>query len=176
MHRRPRTRFALILALGAAPLLGTACGEPSPTEVPEPERGADLVASSAEGAQRAPLRPLFRGLQLTDAQKAEIRAIGEAHRPDIAAARERMEALREEWIEARRAGDSERVEPLREKAKPLREEIRELRARMLAEVRDVLAPEQQTRLDQNLARLRERFRRAIRGRQPHPGARGGRTP
>ena len=102
----------------------------------------------ARPAQRgAQMRRLARQLNLSDAQKQQIRDI---HR----SARERNEQLYadfrtkfRQFRELKRAGDPA-AENLRNELKPLRDQIRAARQATRELVRGVLTPEQRQQLDQ----------------------------
>jgi Spy/CpxP family protein refolding chaperone len=149
------------LALGAALVLGgttLAAQEPAQPRAPQageargeraqgprthgPRRGARLQAA-ARGA-------LFRGIELSEAQRAELRAIHERHREEQ---RARMEALRaERGTEGARPDSAARA--------AWREAMVATQRERETEIRAVLTPEQQRTFDENRARMTERMAQA----------------
>ena len=141
-----------IVALGAAMAIGFGSAEVLAAQAaPVPQAGAERAprergAKAERGEHRRAhgrhMGGLFRDIELTDAQKEQIKAIHERYRPQ-------MQALRPERRQAR--GDSA-VRP--DSAK--RAQARELMTRQHADVRAVLTPAQQATFDRNVATMKER--------------------
>lgn len=89
---------------------------------------------------RGPMRGLFRGITLSDAQKAQARAISEKYR-------DQMRTQREGWERSARP-DSARMQ-----------QMRSLMERQRSELRGVLTADQQKVFDQNLATMKERMQK-----------------
>ena len=155
-----------IVALGAAVTIGFgAAAELRAQAAPAPQAGAERAAKErGERGERGKARGrrmggLFRDIELTDAQKDQIKAIHERYRPQ-------MQALRPERGQAR--GDSA-VRP--DSAK--RAQARDLMTRQQADIRAVLTAEQQVTFDRNLATLKEHGARKAGKRDGRRGERGG---
>jgi len=133
------------------------------------------------GGPRGGMRgPVMRDITLTDAQKAQLKAVNERYRP-------RYQALRDEarskW-QGRRADGATRPDSagraaFRAEREAFRGRMRELRQRQLADVRAILTPAQQASFDRNVAELRQReteraAQRAGRGPGRGAGRAGGR--
>lgn len=102
----------------------------------------------------------FRGLDLTDAQKAQIKSILEANKPDQATMDE-MRGL----MEARRSGTL--TDEQKERFRTLREQARAKGQAVHTQLLAVLTPEQRQRLEQKREEMRER--REERRQQRRPG-------
>jgi len=122
-----------------------------------------------------PGQALFRGVELSDRQKDQIKAIFEKHRPspeEIAKLRERGRELRERAREQRRNGEPrdtaamrQRREELAQRRGELLRRMRQERAELHREVRAVLTPEQQQQFDKNVAELQKRVRERLQERR-----------
>lgn len=102
------------------------------------------------GGKRGKMMRGLRGLDLTDAQKEQLRAIREANRPDDAT-RAEIRTL----VEAKRGGtitaeQQERLQVLKERG---REKMENARQQILA----VLTPEQRQQLEQKKEEMRQRW-------------------
>ena len=149
------SRFRMV-ALGAALVFGVSAsaqaqagtaGRPS-------QRGAQMREVTAG--------PLFRGITLTDAQKAQLRTVGEKY------ATLRQEMRKDGRGGAQGAGERQRPDSA------TRAKMGELMQRQQADLRAVLTAEQQKTFDQNVAQLRDRVgQRGGEGRQR--GGRAGRV-
>lgn len=137
-----------IVALGAAMALGLgASGELRAQADPAPQAGAERGAKArAERGERGRMQGrqmggLFRDIELTDAQKAQMKAIHERYRPQ-------MQALRPERGERR---DSTARPDSATRAQALA-----LMTRRNAEIRSVLTADQQATFDRNVTQMKER--------------------
>jgi len=98
---------------------------------------------------------VLHGLNLTDAQKEQIRLIHEANKPD-----ESLKAELQAFRAARKAG-GEITEAQREKMKDLRQQMRAKHDSVRAQILAILTPEQRTQLEARKAEMekrREEFR------------------
>ena len=148
------------MALGATLVFGLAA-----TAGAQSTQGAESRRDRAEqgrkgGRMGGPGRALLRGIDLSETQREQLRAIQERYRPQHEAMREQARASRQ--------GD-QRPDSATRAAR--RAAMRSLMERQHAEIRAVLTPEQQKTFDANVAKMRERAndRAADRG---HRGRRG----
>lgn len=140
-----------IVALGAAVALGLgASGELRAQASPAPQAGAERAAKArAERGERGErgrmhgrhMGGLFRDIELTEAQKEQMKAIHERYRPQ-------MQALRPDRGEGR---DSTARPDSATRAQALA-----LMTRRNAELRAVLTAEQQAPFDRNVTQMKER--------------------
>lgn len=116
-------------------------------------------------------------LGLTEAQRAQIRAIHEKYRPQMQQLNAGMRTHVQAAAEARQRGDTAAARAYREQARAAMEQTRtqreQLHNQMQAELRAVLTPEQQAKADARRAEMQERreMRREMRG--TRGGQRGG---
>jgi Spy/CpxP family protein refolding chaperone len=161
------TRFA---ALGAAVLIGvgaSALHAQTTTPAPQPGASAGQQGGPQDGQRRGDGmrrggragqagRALFRGIDLSDAQRTQIRTIHEKYATQ-------RKAL---WT-PQRGAEGRRQRP----DSATRVQLQGLMERQTAELRGVLTPAQQATFDQNRAQLRERAQARMQG-QGRPGRRG----
>lgn len=147
-------RIALYTAAAALFLAGSA-----QAQQPAPERQRTEASGKRAGAPRA--RIIMRGIELSDAQREQIRQVHEKYRPQ-------MQELRQQTATARR--DSQPLAELRSRSASLNQAQQQ-------EIRAVLTTEQRQTYDANVTRMRERAamgRQRIRqhGEARRDGARG----
>jgi len=87
-------------------------------------------------------------LNLTDAQKAQIKDIRKASREANAAFFEQARATRKEFHEAKKANDTAKMESLKPTLQSQREQMKELRKNEMTKIVSILTPEQQSMLQQ----------------------------
>jgi len=111
----------------------------------------------ARGERRAggPMRGLLRGIDLSDAQKTQIRQISEKYRTEF-------QSLRGD-----RAQGQERQRP--DSAKM--QQMRSLMDRQQADIRAVLSADQRKTFDQNLAQMKQRMQERQQRRGDRAGSR-----
>jgi len=87
-------------------------------------------------------------LNLTDAQKAQIKDIRKASRETNAAFFEQARATRKEFFAAKKANDTAKMESLKPTLQTQREQMKELRKNEMTKIVSILTPEQQSMLQQ----------------------------
>jgi Spy/CpxP family protein refolding chaperone len=104
------------------------------------------------------------GLNLTQAQRDQVRALRETQRKDMQALREKLRGARQQLREAMRADipDEAAVRAAAGAVAALRADQAALQARARAQFMKTLTPEQQARIKQARTRAAERARRAMR--------------
>lgn len=110
----------------------------------------------------------FRNLDLTDAQKEQIKQIHENHRQALAPIREQIRQKRQEMRQASEGGafnESLVTQKLTEIA-PLEAKLMAERHRLHQETMSVLTAEQKTKLEQQREQFKNRFRERRERRQP----------
>lgn len=103
----------------------------------------------------------FRGIQLTDAQKEQMKAIHEANKPNEAT-RTEMRSL----MEAKRSGSI--TEEQKARLQSLRSEQRTKMESVRMQVEAILTPEQKAQIEKNRAEMKQRREEF---RKNHPGKR-----
>lgn len=107
------------------------------------------------GGKAAHMRKFAEKLGLTDAQKAQIKAIHQADREQNKQLYADFRARRQEFRQLKQANDP-RAEDLKVALKAMHEQIREARKATREQVLNVLTPEQRAQLDQWRARRKNR--------------------
>ena len=138
------------LALGAALALSTTvAGAQVSDSARKPVAGAKSQGERGQGMARRggdrAARALFRGVDLTEAQKEQVKAIAERYQPQ-------RQALAKQVRDRR---DSEE-RPDSAFLAGIRTQREQLHARQVAELRAVLTADQRTKFDANVAQLKER--------------------
>jgi len=91
---------------------------------------------------------MFKSLNLTDAQKAQVKAIHQKYASQFKAARDAAKPDFDAMRAARQKGDTAAVRAAREKLRADMAPTRKVREQEMAEVRAILTPAQQQQLDQ----------------------------
>lgn len=148
--------IALVLALtvGAA---GAAAAQSAGATDTVPPAATAHHGERARHARRGE-RALFRGVQLTQAQRTQLDSINQKYRAEAKSIRDSMRPALEEARAARQHGDSAGARAAWQRTADQRSQLRSLRERQLGEVRSMLTPEQRARFDQNEKALRARMR------------------
>jgi Spy/CpxP family protein refolding chaperone len=147
---------------GLAMAFGLACAAPGYGQTADAAPQAAPAAKAPAAKQAAAGRQA--GLNLTDAQREQIRALRDAQRNDDRALREKMRAAREQLRQAMRADvpDEAAVRSAAGAVGALQADQAALRARSRAQFMKVLTPDQQARMKQARARLEQRTQRVQR--------------
>ena len=150
--------FARTLALGALMLVGAAgVSAAQSTTVPQnkPDSGFHRRGPHAGGAMRG--RGEFgRDLNLTDAQKAQVKAIREKYKPQNEALRAQAKPFMEAARAARQKGDTVAFRSNMEKARQVMQGGQSIRTQEMAEIRNILTPAQQAKFDAQQKAFAER--------------------
>ncbi|MFM7626764.1 MAG: Spy/CpxP family protein refolding chaperone [Gammaproteobacteria bacterium] len=169
------TRKPLLAAALAATLVGSAFAQsqPSPSPMPPPDR-------PMRGMERGgPMNPerMFERLDLTDAQRTQLRGMADEHRAAIEPLRDRMRTA-QEALDSVQPGDpdydaktADARKTLQETRGQMRGEMEKFRTRTDA----VLTPEQRTQVEARRGEMRQRMgeRRGERGGMESRGGRRG---
>ncbi len=157
--------LARSLALGAMMLVGVAgISAAQSTTTPQVKPDSGMYRRGRAGGEfrdrRGPGRDFFADLNLTDAQKAQIKAIRQKYQPQNEAARTQAKPFIDAARAARQKGDTAAFRSNMEKARQVGQSVR---TQETAEIRNVLTAEQRTKFD---ARQKEM---AYRGKGGHKG-------
>lgn len=136
---------------------------------------AQRPGRGASGPHRGMGAPAFACLELTDAQKAQMKAIAEKHQATMEAkreaAREAGQALRQASMNA--ATSEAELKTLHDRASAARFELMQARRVMQQEHQAVLTAEQKAKLEKLQAERQERMKEGGFGRGHHKGFRPG---
>lgn len=113
---------------------------------------------------------LFKGIDLSSAQKTRIDSIRSKYRGESQSLREQMEPAMKDARAARQSGDSAKIKEARANMSTSRDKMMALRKQEMGEIRGVLTPDQQSTFDKNVTKLQSRMRGARGARR---GARSG---
>ena len=119
-------------------------------------------------------RGLFRGIKLSDAEKAKLKNIHTRYATQSKSLREQMKPAMQEARAARQKGDTAAARAVLSKNKATFGKLAELRKSEQAEVRSALTPEHQKLYDANVQQLAKRRDEMKAGRKDgKAGKRGG---
>src|ERR671917_1037323 len=154
MSRIRSVVVGLLVVAGAAGIAGAQAPERNrePRSRGEMGRGG----KDRQGGNRA-LRGLLRGITLTDAEKANLRAVGERYRGQFETIRQSMRPDFEAARAARQRGDTAAARAAFARTADERAQLETLTERMHADARAALAPAHRTQFDANVARIKERL-------------------
>jgi len=154
-------RFQTV-ALGAALLLGMATA----ATAQQGERGDRGERGRGEWRRGGPMamrhhggQRVFRGVNLTEEQRTQVRALHERYREQFAALRESTKPDLQAAREARQKGDTAAARAAFERTNDEREQMKALVEKRQGEIRNLLTAEQRTVYDRNLQALKERMER-----------------
>ena len=152
--------FARNLALGALMFVGVA-GVAAAQSTTVPQKADSGYRHGQRGGEfrgrRGPGRDFFADLNLTDAQKAQVKTIREKYKAQNEAARTQAKPFMEAARAARQKGDTVAFRTNMEKARQVGQSVR---TQEMAEIRNVLTPDQRTKFD---ARQKEMADRRAKG-------------
>ena len=144
------------LALGALMVCGVAgvsAAQSPTTPKTRADSGYNRRAARPDGQfRRGPGagregRGFARNLNLTDAQKAQIKAIHQKYQPQNQALRDRAKPFMEAARTARQKGDTAAFRSNMEKARQVMQSGQSVHTQQNAEIRAILTPEQQVKFD-----------------------------
>lgn len=158
--------LALAIGAGVAGAQSTTSGTTRDDSRPRRERVAQDGERGDRGGRRGgPGGFLLKGITLSDAQKAQLKAQREKENPQAKALREQFGTIMRDERAARERGDSAGVKAARDRAQALRTQMEPLRQQQIASLRAILTPEQQKQFDANVAQMKERGGRGGEGRR-----------
>ena len=143
---------AALVAAVAGPLSGAALAQTAPPD--RPMRGMEGRGPGGMGPER-----MFEGLDLSDAQRTQLRAMADEHRKAIEPLRDRMRTAQQVLADAK-PGDADHEAKTAEARKTLDETRRQMRDEMAAfrtRTDAVLTPEQRAQVEQRRGEMRERM-------------------
>jgi len=158
------------VALGAALLIGMAGvagaqtpggqapGVKAPGAKAPDGRGRDGLRGQRRHGRRGFDRGLARDLNLSDAQRTQIRAIHEKYRPRFQAVRQQLKAQSDAARALRQKGDSAGARAAFQRLRTsMQQQIQPIQQQEQAEIRNVLTAEQRTKFDAAQERRKQRL-------------------
>jgi Spy/CpxP family protein refolding chaperone len=142
------------LALGALMIVGVAGVSAAQSTTTPPSRGQR--SGEMQGRRGGGGREFGRDLNLTDAQKAQIKAIHAKYQPQNEALRNQAKPFMEAAKAARQKGDTVAFRSNMEKARQVMQGGQSFRTQQNAEIRAILTPDQQVKFDARQKKMAER--------------------
>ncbi len=166
-----------IVVLGAALAL-VAAGEATAQAPADSQRQSEVRRGERQRGERgrkmrrAGMRGMFRGIELTQAQREQMQAVHAKYRPQFESIRESIKPDLEAARAARQRGDTVAARTALERTKSARDQAKALHEQQRNEIRALLTPEQRTTFDANAQRMKERMEKRAdkRGDRPRRGA------
>jgi hypothetical protein len=147
----------------AALVLGGVVAVSAQQPTPAPAQGAHQHrAGRAARNQRGPFRPaairhqLFKGITLSDAEKANVKNVQAKYASQVKAIREQLKPQVKAAREARQRGDTAALEAMRQKSGAEREQIKNLLESEKNDLRAALTPANQAKFDANVKQFEQR--------------------
>lgn len=145
----------------AALVFGTAVVASAQQPTQAPAQRAQR-AERAEGHRRGGFGPgalrhqLFRKIKLTDAEKANVKAVQQKYASQMKALREQLKPQLQAARQARQKGDSAALKAMWQKSGAQREQIKKLLESERNDLRAALTPEHQAQFDANVKQFEQR--------------------
>lgn len=145
-----------VIALAVASLVSAAsfAGAQAPAPQAAPQARHEMQRGMRAGARGE--RGLFRGITLSDAEKAKLKEIHSKYQTQAKSLREQMKPAMQEARAARQKGDTAAARAVLVKNKGTFEKLAQLRKSEQAEVRSALTPENQKLYDANVQQMQKR--------------------
>jgi protein CpxP len=135
----------------------------------------NLLAHRGGGGPDGMMMKHLRGLELTDAQKEQIKGLVEAFHQENADEMEQMKALHQQARTARQNGDFDGAKETMQLAKEIRQSMKADHEELRAAILNVLSAEQRAELEERKGERKEKCRKKgdrERGEQRAKGERG----
>ena len=164
--------FALVVAASATVAATAGAQSTAPANGQRIERsGSDSARWKAQGGRmrgergmKGPGRSALRGVNPTDAQKAQIKTIHEKYQAQFKSSREAMKPAMDEAKAARQRGDTAAARAAFAKTAASRQQAQAVRSQESAEIRGILTPAQQATFDANVSKMKAQGDRKHEGR------------
>jgi protein CpxP len=162
------------MVVGLLVVAGTAgvAGAQAPEGDRQPRTRGEMLRGGKHGPGMGGTRGLLKGIALTDAEKANLRTVGEKYRGQFQTIRQSMRPDLEAAREARQRGDTAAARAALARTADERTQLQALTERMQADLRTALAAEHRAQFDANVARMKERMANRRNG-EGWGGRRGG---
>src|SRR5438874_1918954 len=143
MHCMRSALVGLVVVAGAA-AVASAQVKPRAARV---GKGRPAATADAQTLDRA----LFRGIQLSDAEKANIQAVREQYKPQFKSLQQSLRPNLQAARAARQSGDMAAARAKLQKTAAQREQTKRLTGQMRADYRNALMPQNQAKFDSNVS-------------------------
>jgi Spy/CpxP family protein refolding chaperone len=149
-----RSMVVLLVAAGAA---GVAEAQAPPRDREPRARGEMGRGGKDRQMGHRRMRGLLRGINLTDAEKANLKTVGEKYHGQFETIRQSMRPDFEAARAARQRGDTAAARAAFARTADERAQLEALTERMRVDARAALASEHRAQFDANVARMKERM-------------------
>ena len=167
------TLAAAALVVGGAVVAAAQQPTPAGAQGARQQRAGRAVRNHRGQFRPAAIRHrLFKGITLSDAEKANVKNVQTRYASQMKAVREQLKPQIQAARKARQRGDTAALRAMWQKSAAEREQIKTLLASEKNDLRAALTPENQAKFDANVKQLEQRVaKRATRG-----WAKGSRAP
>ena len=165
-------RKSRVLALVVASLVSTASFAGAQAPAAGAQGGRHAMGRGMEGRRGGERGGALRGIKLSDAEQAKVKAIHTKYAAEGKTLRESMKPAMQEARALRQKGDTAGLRALWDKNKAGRDQMQALQVRQQEELRTALSPENQKLFDANVQAQAKRH--AERVKNGKAGVRGGR--
>ncbi len=163
MSRFYTIALGLALCAGAAMTAnaqaGSSAAKPDTTAITRHHDRGQMRGRMRAGMERAD-KALFKGIDLSSAQKTQVDSIRAKYRNESKSLREQMGPAMKNARAARQSGDSAKIAEARQGMTASREKLASLRKQEMSEIRGVLTAQQQSTFDKNVEQLQSRMHQA----------------
>lgn len=135
-------------------------------------RRGDRARGDRGGMRQAGMRGLFRGIELTQAQRDQLKTVNEKYHAQFQTIRESLKPDLKAAQEARQRGDTVAARAAFDRTKSARDRMQALMQQQRTELRGVLTSDQQKTFDSNVAQMKERMEKRGGDRAKHEGRKG----
>ncbi len=152
------TLVAALLVFGGAAVASAQQSTPAPTPAPQAQhvkRGQHARHQRGIFARKA-RRRLFKGITLSDAEKANLKSVRAKYAPQMKALREQLKPQLEAARDARQHGDTAALKSMWSKSATQRTQIKQLLESERNDVRGALTPANQAKFDANVKAVEQR--------------------
>lgn len=144
--------FAASEAIAQAPARPDSAGRQGEMRRGQRPRGERGMRMGREG-----MRGLFRGIELTQSQRDQVKTVNEKYRAEFQTLRQSLEPDMKAVRDARQRGDTAAARAAWDRTSAGREKMQALMEKQRSELRGVLTPEQQKTFDANVQQGRTRM-------------------
>ena len=154
------TLMAALVSVGGAAVVAAQ----APAQAPQQRTEARGARGHRGELGKQLNRQLFKGIDLSSAEKANIKAVREKYAPQMKALREQMKPQLQQARAARQRGDTASLKSMWNASAGQRDQIKKLAEAERNDFRNALAPQNRARFDANVSQLEQRAaKRAAQG-------------
>jgi len=156
-----RSKLAALLVVGGAAVASAQQSNQQPAQ----RQGRVAGQHAGRGAHQGPggrgAAGLFRGITLSDAEKANIKTVHTKYAAQTKALHEQYKPQHQALRDARKSGDTATVRALLQKATDEREQTKHLLDAQRADLRAALSPANQALFDANVAKVKAKVDKRV---------------